>query len=511
MAFLPKEKVDRALKLSIMDGFFATIMGSLAGGIFLMGYALKVLKAANYQIGILASLPLFANLIQLFGAYIIEKTGKRKSLCSLGILASRILWVFVIMLPLFVFRPIIDYRVWVLVIIIAVSSFFGSLSGVAWLSWMSDLVPEETRGSYFGKRNMISGAAGMVMVLAGGKFIQYWEASRGEGDPIGYMFLFGVGLLAGLVAYIFLVKTPDVTKSVEEKAEAVNLKMFLKPLEDRNFRKLLFFVSFWIFAIQFAGPFYGVYMIENLKIDFAKIAIFNTAATLATLVMMKVMGGITDRLGNKPAIIVSGMVLVGVPYFWIFSTPENYLPLLYGAHIIGGAFLASLSLANFNVSIKLSPREGRAAYLAVFAALTGLVGASAPILSGAISNILGDGVRQLGPLALGNLHVIFLASSVMQLLSLTLILPVKEPKAAPPIAVILALRNDLNPTTGISGALDFTMMEVEKGKGILRKVDEVTDKMAAKGEEVVGRAVGRAEPFIRKILGRIYRFLKSED
>ena len=65
MAFLPKEKVDRALKLSIMDGFFATIMGSLAGGIFLMGYALKVLKAENYQIGILASLPLFANLIHL--------------------------------------------------------------------------------------------------------------------------------------------------------------------------------------------------------------------------------------------------------------------------------------------------------------------------------------------------------------------------------------------------------------------------------------------------------------
>lgn len=197
----------------------------------------------------------------------------------------------------------------------------------------------------------------MVMVLAGGKFIQYWEVSRGEGDPAGYMLLFGVGLLAGLVAYVFLVRTPDVEVRKKEAKEAVNLKMFLKPLEDRNFRKLLFFVSFWIFAIQFAGPFYGVYMIENLKVDFARIAIFNTAATLATLVMMKVMGGITDRLGNKPAIIVSGMALVGVPYFWIFANPENYLPLLYGAHIIGGAFFASLSLANFNVSIKLSPRD----------------------------------------------------------------------------------------------------------------------------------------------------------
>jgi len=38
---------------------------------------------------------------------------------------------------------------------------------VAWLAWMSDLVLEDIRGTYFGKRNMITSACSMVAVLLG--------------------------------------------------------------------------------------------------------------------------------------------------------------------------------------------------------------------------------------------------------------------------------------------------------------------------------------------------------
>jgi len=315
---MDKNAQNKALNFSIIDGAFSAIMGSLAGGIFLMGFALKILKAEPQQIGILAALPMFANIIQIFGSYIIEKTGKKKMLCFLCVIASRSLWILIIMLPLAIFSTLQDFRVWVLVGVIGLSSLFGSLSGVAWLAWMSELVPEDIRGTYFGKRNMIASACGMVFILLGGKFITIWEVHYSEANPYGFIILFVLGLAAGLAAAWFLSRIPEAESIKKGKDKGFNFSVFFQPLKDRNFLTLILFVSAWMFAIQLAAPFYGVFMIENLKIDFSTITIFGTFATLATLFMMKIWGPISDNLGNKPIIIVSGWILIIIPFI-IFS------------------------------------------------------------------------------------------------------------------------------------------------------------------------------------------------
>jgi hypothetical protein len=46
------------------------------------------------------------------------------------------------------------------------------MSGVAWLSWMSGLVPEEIRGRFFGLRNSVLGLVTITVALAGGWFSQ---------------------------------------------------------------------------------------------------------------------------------------------------------------------------------------------------------------------------------------------------------------------------------------------------------------------------------------------------
>lgn len=53
-----------------------------------MGFAIKILKASPQQIGILAALSMFANLVQIFGSVIIEKTDKKKIFCFLSIICA---------------------------------------------------------------------------------------------------------------------------------------------------------------------------------------------------------------------------------------------------------------------------------------------------------------------------------------------------------------------------------------------------------------------------------------
>ena len=475
-----------------------------------MGFAIKILKANPQQIGILAALPMFANLVQIFGSIIIEKTGKKKLLCFISIFINRILWILIILLPLALFAPLADWRVWVLVSIIGVSSLFGSLAGISWVAWMSDIVPDNIRGSYFGKRNMIASACGMVVVLLGGKFITMWEQQFGETNPFGFILLFAAGLAIGLIAIFFLSRIPEAESTKKEGAGSFDFKVFFKPLQDKNFFTLILFVSAWMFAIQIAAPFYGVFMIDNLKIDFSTIAILGTFATFATLFMMKIWGPISDKLGNKPVIIVSGWFLIVVPFLWILAVPgKYYLPVLL-AHILSGAFMAGAALSQFNILIKLSPKEGRSVYLALFAAITGIVGAAAPIVGGSLSNMLGNFSVTILNYNVSNLHVIFIISAVLQAGTIFFILKVKEPAASTPVAVIMQLSNDLNPQTGIAGTADFMMIELKKTEGILNEIDKVTDRLADKSEEQIGRVLDKGEKIVKKPWNKIKDFFKED-
>jgi MFS family permease len=502
---------NRALNLSIIDGSLSAIMGSLCGGIFLMGFVLKVLKADPGKIGLLASLPMFANLVQLFGSYIIEKTRKSKLLCAMSVGISRVLWLLIVLLPLKIFAPIADYRIWVVVFAIAISSIFASLAGVGWISWMSDLVPANIRGAYFGKRNMITSFFGMIFVLLGGKFIKFWELKYTESNPLGFIIIFAVGLIAGLSSIIFLLSIPESDKTELKQTTAFSFSKFISPLKDGNFIKLIIFVSMWIFAINIAAPFYGVYMINILKVDFSALTIFGTAATIATLVMMKIWGPITDKLGNKPVVIVSSLVLVVVPFIWITALPELYYIPVMVAHILSGAFIAGAGLSQFNILIKLSSQDGRSVYLALFAAITGLFGALAPIAGGSISKIMKNFSFSISTYTVTNMHFLFLLSSILIVVSIILAIRIKEEGSSTPVAVVLQLKNDLNPQAGISGAADFLMITVEKGENILDKIDRKTDELAGKSEASIKHIVEKGEKLIDQPIKKIKDFLKDDD
>ncbi|MBN1871296.1 MAG: hypothetical protein JW800_01860, partial [Candidatus Omnitrophica bacterium] len=86
---------------------------------------------------------------------------------------------------------------------------------------------------------------------------------------------------------------------------------------------------------------------------------------------------------------------------------------------------------------------------------------------------------------------------------------VREPAASTPVAVIMQLKNDLNPQTGIAGAADFMMIELEKTESLLKKLDKVTDNIAGKSEEKIDRILDRTEKIARKPIDKIKDFLKD--
>ncbi|MCC5790176.1 MAG: MFS transporter [Opitutales bacterium] len=494
------EVINRSLSLSIWDGAFATMMFSLCGGIFLVGFALTILDASALQVGILAALPVSANIAQVLGSIFIERYGYRRKWTIVSVTLGRLFWLPVILLPLAIFAGWGDTRVWLLVVFVGAASLLGSLAGVGWLGWMSDVVPPATRGTFFAKRNKICAGAGMVVILGGGYFLNFWEDLRGRDDPYGYLFLFSLGLVLGLISsyLLYCITDPKEGPAPPEAKKNFRWSGLWRPFQDRNFRRLIVYVALFMFVTQMAGPFYAVYMIDSLKIDFGTITLLITFATLASLFMLKIWGAISDQFGNKPILLVAGAAHALIPLVWVVAQGAVYYEALVIAHILSGGIYCAILLAHLNILIKLSPEQGRSFYISAFNTVMGLSVVIAPIVGGLFLEWTAGATATVGTWEINNLHVLFLLSGALQFAVLFSLLGLREEGSSPSRQVIMQLRNDLNPQTGLASATDFISVRAGQTNRFLKTIDKRTDDWAARSEAFIGRLWDRLEAKARK-------------
>ncbi len=148
---MEEAQLSRSINLSVTEGALATVMTTLLSGAFLTAFGLQ-LGASELQIGLLAATTPLAHLAQLGGAFAIERFGHRKQFCLAGAWINRLLWVPILLAT----RCDPDRRVWYIVALLSLSCLFGSMSSVAWLSWIKDLIPPEIRLRFLARRHVFN-------------------------------------------------------------------------------------------------------------------------------------------------------------------------------------------------------------------------------------------------------------------------------------------------------------------------------------------------------------------
>ena len=166
---LNRLEVLQGLRVSIWEGSFATIWIALTSGVFLTGYALW-LGADNKTLGLITAIPTFAALIQIVSAFLGERLQARKPFTAWFSLAGRLLWLPILLLPLLLPHSL---ALAAFLVLYAASSALLNIPSPAYMSWMSDLVPPNHRGRYFGRRNMIAGVVALVIGLPAAWFLDF--------------------------------------------------------------------------------------------------------------------------------------------------------------------------------------------------------------------------------------------------------------------------------------------------------------------------------------------------
>ncbi|WP_276485122.1 MFS transporter [Paraflavitalea pollutisoli] len=431
---LTEQEVQAGLKLGMTEGLATESMTTLIGGAFLVAMAL-LLGANNLQIGILAALPTFTNIFQLFSIWLVQRYNNRRAISVTCSLLARFPLVIVGVLPFFA-----EGSIRLLIIFLFFYYFFASIAGLSWNSWMKDLVPEKQLGTYFSRRSGNMQILNVVLSLCLAFLIDYIKDNYPFYELTTYSVMFIIAGCMGIFGAFVLSKVPEPTFFMPRE----NIfRMFKRPLQDGNFRKLLLFNSAWVFALNIAIPFFTVYMLKHLNLSMTYVIGLTVVSQLASILTIRMWGRFSDRYSNKTILAIAAPVyilcIIGWCFVGIYSRFAVNLGLLVLIHIFTGIATAGINLSLTNIGLKLAPREHSIIYLSTKNIITAVFSSLAPLVGGILADYFGDraliiNAEWTGPrsekilhlVSLHDMNFLFLIGAVLAFISLEFLLRVKE-------------------------------------------------------------------------------------
>lgn len=410
----------RGLRISLWEGASASVHMTLTSGAFLTGYAL-LLGANDFELSLLLALPMLMQSMQLPGAYLIERSGHRKGLTRWGAGFSRLLWLPLALLPLWVAE---SRQMLLFLLLFSLAHLLMQLGVPAWVTWMADLVPRRIRGRYFSQRNRFAGGFAIGVSLLGGVIL---DLSRDQGaDYEGFLLLFLIACVAGLLAFVLLGRQPE-PEAVPQ--ELPPLKTYLsRPFRDPTYRRILAFYLALLFPVGMSAPYFSAHLIKTLEWDFRLVAATSIGTSLVSLVFEPFWGKLIDRHGHRPVLILCTIGIVHLPIYYALGPYDWYWPFFANA-LLAGVFWPGLNLAMFSLLLESTPQEGKAGFLAVQAALNGLVNFFASGLGGVLALSLASVHWEWNHLLFNNYQLLFFLSAALRLPSLLLLRRIPEPSA----------------------------------------------------------------------------------
>lgn len=407
------------MRLSLIEGGFATVFINWTSGSVLTGYALH-LGATPTALGLIASVPLLGQAVSPLAAWLVGRRGRRKGVAVATALTGRGLWVLAAALPAL---PVpAEARTALLVALVALSSVFIAANGALWTAWMGDVVPWKERGRYFGLRTGVLGIVGTGANLLAGAWLDR------VASPLSFQVVLLTATVSGLLAALILTRhdEPPLTSARLHMRHAFSL-----PLSDPTFRRLLVFAVYWTFAVLLASPFVLPYFLNHLHMSFVQVAIWSAVSAASALVLAPAWGRLSDRVGNRPVLAVATfMAGTLLPLSWMLAAPGRLWP-IWISGFMDALVWSAINPGIFNLSLATTPRENRAAFIAVFSALTGVAGFAGGLVSGPLLELYralspATGVTSGGWTAY---HSLFATSALLRTLAWTLLRRVPEPGA----------------------------------------------------------------------------------
>ncbi len=356
---MKRHAIKNSLRVSFWDGSFSAVTAGLTTEYF-TPFALA-LKASVSQIGLLVALPgLFSSLSQLPSADITEKLGSRKKVICSFVFMQALMLLPVILIP-FIFK---NSGAAALIVCVTLFNIFGAFSLPAWQSLMSDYLPYNKRGRYFGWRNKVLGAIGIFGLFGAGMVLNIFRNNAIR----GFVIIFGLAAVCRLICVYFLSRMYE-TKQHFSSSAYFSFWDFVRRARESNFARFVVFSAAFLFSVNLAAPFFSVLMLRDLKFNYVTYTVLITTVSVASIFTIDRWGRNADKSGNMKALRVSSLLISSLPFWWILN--QNPVYLLF-AQALSGIAWAGFNLCSLNFIYDAVTPAKRIRCIAIFNFFNGI-------------------------------------------------------------------------------------------------------------------------------------------
>jgi hypothetical protein len=227
-----------------------------------------------------------------------------------------------------------------------------------------------------------------------------------------------------LVALVPLAAMPQAVQSRIVRSGA-SFSSLLAPFSDRRFLRLLLFGCWLSFSNGVTQMTQNVYPGWELKVGLFVMLFLKTGMRLGQWTLSPRLGGVADRVGNRPVMVLSLLLVAQGPVFYFLASPHQPF-WIAGAWTMWIAWVG-LNVCLPNLMLKLSPGESNTPYIATYFAVTGLCLALSTVLGGVLFDLCRhESVFLFGGLVLDYYDYSFLLGWIMRSLGVLVLLLVIE-------------------------------------------------------------------------------------
>jgi MFS family permease len=375
----------RSRRLAVWNGAAWAIGNGLASTTLVV-YLARELHAEQLGLGIglLVAAPQIVGLLRVGAPAVIDRWGGRKRFCLATFFAGAVV---LLVMPWICAPGRLPSPGWSLAALILLWCLYHLLQyfGMVGLwSWLADMARVPVRGRFLGWRErwLVAGQAAASVVA--GLFV--WGVLQGIPKlpawiPYGVAAGFGAAFM--MAALVPLALMPAESRDRWGRHSCLpSAGKNACPTRDARFRRLLVFGCWFSFFNGVTQSAQNYYPMQILGVSLFLSLTMQTGMRLGQWGISPRIGALADRLGNRPVMIVSQLLVAAGLLFFAAATPEHWTWFI-GAWVLWIAY-AGLNVCLPNLMLKLSPEDANVPYIAVFQAVTGLCYAVSTIVGGVL-------------------------------------------------------------------------------------------------------------------------------
>lgn len=341
-------------RFGIRDGLFQAVTQG-GGEQYLSAFAL-LFQATPFHLSILSAIPqLLGTWAQFVSVKVSHWFPSRASQVFWGIIGQSVSWIPILTLPLL--WP--DLGPWLLIAGVAVYFTFTHFTSPAWNSLITDLLQSNERGMYFAKRSRVMALTSFLTLCAGGALLSFFEHQQLLW--VGFALLFLTAGLCRSASALSLMKVTGLPQH-EVGDNPTGFLAFFRTGMSKNFRQFLLFAGLMHMAVLIAGPFFVIYVLQDLHLAYWEYGTWLAAGIIGQFVTLPAWGQFGDRFGNKALLTFTGLLVAVLPMLYLFSAAW---PFLVTVNFFGGVVWAGLGLGLNNYVFDAVQSTDRAKAVAV--------------------------------------------------------------------------------------------------------------------------------------------------